>query len=163
MASRMGCEVVGVTGSAEKVSFIKDLGAHHVVVADNAGKFHKKAIEALRGRGADVVLECVGSPTFESSMRSLAPGGRMVLIGNVDPSHPPPIPLGLAIISELEVIGGDSITAAELADVFAFLKNNGIRPRIQQTLTLRDVHKAHAMLEGRQILGRVVLAIDTAW
>ena len=60
--------------------------------------FHKRLPARMRERdGVDVVMECVGSPTFDASLRSLRPGGRLVLVGNVDNSKAS-LPLGLVIL-----------------------------------------------------------------
>ena len=95
LALRLGCRVVAVTSSGAKAPALRALagsdgdGALDVLVAP-AGDFHRDA--ALAGGGADVAVECVGSPTFQSSLKSLKPGGRLVLFGSpVDslPSGPP--------------------------------------------------------------------------
>ena len=99
LALRLGCRVVAVTSSEAKAPELRALaggdgGALDVVVAP-AGDFHRDA--ALAGGGADVAVECVGSPTFQSSLKSLRPGGRLVLFGNVENASVE-LPLGLTIV-----------------------------------------------------------------
>jgi len=57
----------------------------------------------------DMAFEAVGAPTFMGSLRSLKPRGRLVLIGNVT-TGTANLPVGLAIINGLEVIGSDRYT-----------------------------------------------------
>ncbi len=71
--------------------------------------------------------------------------------------------LGLAIINGLEIIGTDSCTAAELAQVFAFLDATGLRPEIARVLTLEDAAVAHACLEAGGVRGRQVIALHDEW
>jgi NADPH:quinone reductase-like Zn-dependent oxidoreductase len=73
---QLGCHVTGVTSSTDKVQFLKDIGCHAAVVAAADGQFHKQVEEPV-----DLVFEAVGAPTFESSLRSLKRGGRLVLAG----------------------------------------------------------------------------------
>ena len=47
-----------------------------------------------------MVIENVGAPTFSDSLRSLKPGGRLVLIGNVTNENVK-LPLGLCILKSL--------------------------------------------------------------
>ena len=61
-----------------------------------------------------------------------------MLVGNVTTSNAA-LPLGLAIIKGLEIIGSDSVSAAELDATFKFLDAKGIRPHIDRTLQLEDV------------------------
>lgn len=85
-----------------------------------------------------------------------------MLIGNVTASEVK-LKLGYPIIQELEIIGADSCTAAEMNQVFHFLQTTGIRPQIQQTLKLEEVAKAHQLLEDRKVSGRLVLQISDDW
>ena len=70
----------------------------------------------LEGSGVDMVLECVGEPTFRSSLNALRRGGRMVLVGNVTVGRVP-LPIGKLIIGGLNLIGSDSCTPGELLEV----------------------------------------------
>lgn len=123
------------------------------------GEFHRHA--SLRDRGADLAFEAVGGPTFQSSLRTLRPGGRLVLVGNVTVATVP-LRLGPVLLNDLEIIGSDSCTAAELLQVFAFLQTTGLRPHIAQVLPLDAVAQAHQMLEERQAQGRIVLKLAAA-
>ena len=79
IASAMGCRVLAVTSKPDKVAFLESLGATSVIVSPDLA-FHKdKAVRALGG--VDLVMECVGAPTFNASLRSLRHGGRLVVAG----------------------------------------------------------------------------------
>lgn len=115
---------------------LREIGAQHVVVAAD-GRFDKHP--AVRGQ-MDMVFEAVGGPTFQSSLRSLRRGGRMVLVGNVTVSKEP-LALGLMIINGLEIIGSDGCTAAELQAVFQFMDSCDMRPVVSEVLKLEEAAK----------------------
>lgn len=72
--------VTAVTSSADKAAFVNHLGADHVLVAEDLTNFHKR----LPSGKADVVVDCVGGPTMNASLRSVRPGGSVIVLGNVE-------------------------------------------------------------------------------
>jgi NADPH2:quinone reductase len=109
IARAMKCDVVAVTSSEDKVPFLKNqLGVENVLLAktpEQLATFFRSPL--LRG-GVDMAFDAVGAPTFEPALRSLKPGGRLVLIGNVTAGEVP-LKLGLTIINELKIIGGEFV------------------------------------------------------
>eukprot|EP01012_Entosiphon_sulcatum_P056622 TRINITY_DN80320_c0_g1_i1.p1 TRINITY_DN80320_c0_g1~~TRINITY_DN80320_c0_g1_i1.p1 ORF type:complete len:362 (+),score=50.50 TRINITY_DN80320_c0_g1_i1:22-1086(+) len=155
LASKLGCDVIAITSNPQKEDFLRGLGASTVVVSDRSTPFFKHA--ALRG-GVDVVLENVGEPTFQASLRSLRPNGRLVLVGNVTNASAQ-LPLGLSILKSLSVIGSDSVTAPELRETFAFLDKHKLRPHIHRVVGMEDAGTAHTLLEEKGVTGRVVMKL----
>ncbi|KJE93321.1 hypothetical protein CAOG_04126 [Capsaspora owczarzaki ATCC 30864] len=153
LAKAMGCTVTAVTSSDAKVDYLKGLGADHVVVAKNSTF---KIPDEFK---PTLAFEAVGEPTFNSSLRSLHTGGRLILIGNVTVGAIN-LKLGYLIINSIEIIGSDSCTATELQDVMAFMVKHNIRPNISAVLPLGEAADAHRMLANRGATGRVVLKVD---
>jgi NADPH:quinone reductase-like Zn-dependent oxidoreductase len=79
MAVALGCHVVAVVGSREKVGFVEALGAA-AVIDRSAGGFEERA-RALEPRGYDIVLDANGYETLRSSYALLGPMGRLVVYG----------------------------------------------------------------------------------
>lgn len=153
IASRLGAYVIGATGNvAKKQDFIKSLGASEVVTSDS--NFSKSI------GGVDMVIECVGAPTFSESLRTLKPGGRLILIGNVTNANVQ-LPLGLCIVKSLSVIGTDSIEAKELPKLFDWLDQEKLRPTVDRVLPLEEAAEAHRLVEERIISGRIVLDVNS--
>ncbi len=73
--------MTAVTSSADKAAFVKKLGADTVVVANDPANFHK---QLPPGGKADIAIDCVGGPTMNASLRSVKPGGSIVVLGNVE-------------------------------------------------------------------------------
>lgn len=158
MAKHMGCFTIGTTGDVtKKEAFILGLGADCVLEASPG--FSKHVARLAGSGGVDMVIENVGAPTLGDSLRSLKPGGRLVLIGNVT-NESAPLPLGLCIVKSLSVIGTDSIEAGELTSLFSWLQHRGLKPTIDRVLPLARAEEAHALLETRSVQGRVVLSVD---
>src|SRR3954454_17741326 len=69
---------IAAVGTEEKIGIAKSAGASDVVLADG---FKAAVKELTNGRGVDIVVDPVGGDRFTDSLRSLAPGGRLLVIG----------------------------------------------------------------------------------
>ena len=105
------------------------------------------------------MIECVGTPTFADSIRALAHGGRIAVVGNVRPELLQANP-GLIILKELEFIGSAHATPEELRIAVELVRLGRIAPRVSATFQLEQAAEAHALLERRGASGRVVLLVD---
>lgn len=154
LARHDGARVVAVTSSAAKVEALEEAGADAVVVAPEL-EFARQVRE-LTGEGADVVIEIVGSATFDQSLKALAPGGRLVVVGNLETGIVQLNP-GLVIVKELELIGAYATTQQELQDALQLIGEGALRPWVSDVLPLEAAHHAHRRLEERDVVGRLVL------
>ena len=111
----------------------------------------------LTGEGADAVIEIVGSATFDQSLKALAPGGRLVVVGNLE-SGTFALNPGLVIVKELEIIGAYATTQAELQSALHLIEDGVLNPYVSGVLPLEEANYAHAQLEDRAVVGRLVLA-----
>ncbi len=150
-----GARVLAVTSSDSKTEALRDAGADEVIVAPDL-KFDRQVRE-LTGEGADVVFEIVGSATFDQSLRALAPGGRLVVVGNLE-SGTVDLNPGLTIVKELEILGAYATTQRELQAALELIEEGVLRPWVSDVLPLEDAAAAHAYLEERAVVGRLVLA-----
>ena len=99
----------------------------------------------------------MGSLTFAETLRALAPGGRLVVVGNLKTASVELNP-GLVIVKELEILGAYATTFSELEEAFRLVASNTIRPWVSEVLPLSDAARAHDRLEKRRVAGRLVLA-----
>jgi D-arabinose 1-dehydrogenase-like Zn-dependent alcohol dehydrogenase len=104
-----------------------------------------------------VAIEIVGSLTFSQTLRALAPGGRLVVVGNLKTASVDLNP-GLVIVKELEILGAYATTQAELDEALRLVGTGAIRPWVSEVLPLSDASHAHDRLEKRGVAGRLVLA-----
>jgi len=78
VAAALGLETVAVVSTEAKAEVARANRATHVVPADG---FKDRVLELTGGRGVDIVLDPVGGDRFTDSLRSLAPNGRVVVLG----------------------------------------------------------------------------------
>jgi len=88
--------------------------------------------------------------------RRLAPGGRLVTVGNLETGSVDLNP-GLVIVKELEILGAYATTQAELHESFRLVESGALRSWVADVMPLADAHRAHDRLEKREVAGRLVL------
>ena len=150
IAARMGARVVAVIRDAGRRDYVTALGATSVVV-DKGDGFHKVSDTA----GADLVLDCVGEPTLNASLRCLRMGGTVIAIGNIVPERLS-LNVGLVIVNALRIIGSSGASPRDMADL---LELRGDRPFAMtlRELPLTDAEAAHRQLLDGGVPGRLVL------
>jgi len=103
-----------------------------------------------------VVIETVGTPTIEHSLRSTVPGGRVVVCGSTG-GHLAEIDLRRVFFLQLELLGATMGTREELAAVATFMADRGIKPVIDSVYPFGQAADAFARLESGDAFGKVVL------
>jgi NADPH:quinone reductase-like Zn-dependent oxidoreductase len=104
----------------------------------------------------DAVIETVGEATFGHSLKSVRPGGRVVVCGST--SGPvAPLELQRLFFLQIEVLGSTMGTKTELAQLLAFLVATGVRPVIDSTVELADARTGFERLLAGDVFGKVVL------
>ena len=152
LARRAGARVIGTSSSAQRLAAADlDAGIDYTS-ADVAARVR----ELTDGRGVDVAFEHAGSPHFPAAMASLAPEGRLVTIG----AHAGEV-VELDVLpffrQEQTVLGSRGSTHEELAEVFRLAEAGEIRQEVAGTFELREAARAMEMLEGREVVGKVVV------
>lgn len=104
----------------------------------------------------DAVMETVGRATWSHSIRSLRPGGRIVISGTTSGPRLDDAELTRIFFLQLSVIGSTMGTRDELAGLVAMMDATGVRPLIDRTLPMTQAPAGFAaMLEGEQF-GKIV-------
>lgn len=101
VAAALGLETIAVVSSEEKAAVAKGNGATHTVLVDG---FKDRVLELTGGRGVDVVLDPVGGDRFTDSLRSLAAGGRALVLGFTGGSIPT-VKVNRLLLKNISVVG----------------------------------------------------------
>lgn len=104
----------------------------------------------------DAVMESVGEATWAHSMRSLRPGGRIVVCGATSGANPP-ADLNRLFFLQLQVVGSTMGSKSEFLDLLKFLKETGLQPNIQATFDFSDAKQAFELLADGKVFGKLVL------
>ena len=103
----------------------------------------------------DAVMETVGEATWAHSIRSLKPGGKLVISGATS-GYSPPAELNRMFFLQLSVIGSTMGTREELERLIQFCLQREIRPTVHATMPLADARDGfQAMLDG-DLVGKIV-------
>lgn len=150
----LGAHPWAVTTSEAKAERLAEIGAE-VVFIDSGDGFHRE-VRGRRPQGVDAVIDCVGSPTLGSAIKSTRPYGRVVAVGNIDPA-PLALRVGSLVVHAIDLLGSDNVTRSALAEAMALVREGKIDVVIDRRLDLSEAAEAHRLLEARQAFGRIVL------
>jgi NADPH:quinone reductase-like Zn-dependent oxidoreductase len=105
----------------------------------------------------DAVMETIGAATWGHSIRSLKPGGTLVVSGATT-GDPAPAELSRIFFLQLSVIGSTMGTRDELERLIRFCIEKDIRPKIHMTLSLSEARMGFEALLSGEVIGKVVIA-----
>ena len=158
---------VVTAGGQEKIERCVALGAEGG--ADRHGDGFEDLIKAWTdGGGVDVILDPVGGAYLDANLRSLAPGGRLVLIGLMGGAAAE-LNLGLLMVKRLRVIGS-TLRARPISEkaavmdalrdrVWPLLESGEIEPIIEDVIPMAEAGRAHDLVAGNTTIGKVVLKL----
>lgn len=106
----------------------------------------------------DAVMESVGEATWSHSLKSLRPGGRLVVCGATSGPNPP-ADLNRVFFLQLEVLGSTMGTLEELERLIDLVVSSGVRPTISATYPLADARQGFAQLADGDVIGKIVLTM----
>lgn len=145
LARAAGVRVLATSRSEEKQARALELGAHAAFASG----------ERLSEK-VDAVMETVGRATWDHSIRSLRPGGRLVLCGHTSGAQPDDAQLTRIFFLQLSVIGSTMGTRDELGDLVRLLESSGTRPLIDRTLPLDQAREGFAAMAAGEQVGKIV-------
>jgi len=145
IAKALGHRVWATARTEAKRDFARSLGA------DEAFEPGARLPEKV-----DLVVETVGEATWSHSLRSLRPGGTVVLCGATSGPNPP-ADLNRVFFLQLRIIGSTMGTRSELQGVLSLLERTGLRPPIDRVVGFDELPAAMGALAAGEVLGKVVL------
>jgi NADPH:quinone reductase-like Zn-dependent oxidoreductase len=107
----------------------------------------------------DAVIETVGAATWSHSVKSLKPGGTLVISGATSGPNPKATELNRIFFLELKVVGSTMGSKDELEDLLSFCAATGVRPVIDSVLPLDRAREGFEKMAGGDLFGKVVLTV----
>jgi NADPH:quinone reductase-like Zn-dependent oxidoreductase len=104
----------------------------------------------------DAVMETVGAATWTHSLRSLRPGGTLVISGATSGAHPDSTELNRIFFLQLRVVGSTMGTSSELGQLVSFLDATGTRPLIDRILPMTDARAGFDAMNDGDVFGKIV-------
>lgn len=165
MARLCGGRVIAADVSEEKLELARSMGADHLIDARRDGIAQQ--VKALtQGRGVDAAIDIVAtSETLQACLDSLAPAGRLVIIGSrpravfgADPSFR--VDPQALLMRALQIRGSKYVTNEEIARTLELVRQKRIRPVVTRTFRLEQVEEAHELLRRNAIAGRAAMVVD---
>jgi NADPH:quinone reductase len=163
MGKMLGANVIAAASSEQKLAVAQARGADHLILY--ATEPFPDAVKRITdGRGVDVVFDPVGGEIFENSLRCIAWGARLLVIGftgGIGMAR-----TNLVLIKGASVLGvraGEAVRRnpalgeVRLKALVAWAEAGRIRPNVSHRLPLQDYAKAMRLLIERKAIGRVAL------
>lgn len=162
LAKRAGATTIATASSLERLEPLRALGLDHAV--DYAKDNWVDEVRGITGgRGVDLVVDSVGGKTLQKSIACLAYRGRAVTVGNAGRDFTP-VDVGALMMNNQSLTGvflGAEMATPRAQQMVQTLVDEvaagELTVLIDRTFPLSEAAAAHAFIESRQAVGRVVL------
>jgi NADPH2:quinone reductase len=163
IAKLYGANVIATASTEEKRAVCLEEGADQAI--DYQAGFRDKVMQLTGGRGVDIVYDPVNGPTFEESLRCLAWGGRILILGFLG-GAPAVARTNYLLIKGIEAIGvrigglneaHPEIAAANIKMLVELAGDGKLKPRIWRRFPLEAAADAIQALIDRKVIGKAVL------
>ena len=163
----LGATVIATARGADKLAVAREHGADHLIdtATEDVRTRVKEIAAGLDKAGADVVFDPVGGDLFEASLRCVAWGARLVIIGFAA-GRVQQIPANILLVKNVAALGFywgsyrarmPELVAAEYAQLFDWHAKGKLKPHVSRTLGLAQAAEALELLKTRKSTGKVVL------
>jgi NADPH2:quinone reductase len=158
----IGAKVIAVSSNPEKQKIAKDNGADISIGYDNL-KEELKSIS--NGKGVDVIFDPVGGDIFDTVARTMARGGRLLVIGFASGTIPK-LAVNLALVKEFSVVGvfWGAFTRGEpeeykknMIELFQWYQKDLLKPLIEENYPLSEAAKVLEKILARGAKGKIIL------
>jgi NADPH2:quinone reductase len=163
MAKTFRAHVIATAGSEEKRCACLEEGADHAI--DYRSGFVDQVKQLTGGRGVDIVYDPIGDKVAEESLRCLAWGGRLLILGFLG-GGPTNIRSNYLLIKGIDAIGvrigglneaDPDLAIANMKVLIALAEQGKLRPRISHTFRLDQAAEALQVVIDRAVIGKAVL------
>ncbi len=154
IAKLFSATVIATAGSEDKAKRCMDLGADEVI-----NHYTQDVVARVREifrEGVDIVVDHVGSSTFERSVHCLKKGGRLVFFGTTTGSETT-LDIRYLFVRELSLRGVYMGSSGDLRVIANLFEKGKLKPVIDRVFPLKFAGEAHTYLEESKHFGKVIL------
>jgi NADPH:quinone reductase-like Zn-dependent oxidoreductase len=159
-ASASGGRIVMTSSSDEKLKKAASIAPHESINYKTTPLWGKRVYELTQGHGADVVVDVGGKSTLEQSLRSLATGGTLSIVGGLT-GYDGMLPAGALINTSATVQGIFVGSRADLQKMEAFMASHQLHPVIDRTFPFEQFEAALKYMAAGDFIGKIVLRLGT--
>lgn len=165
VARGLGARTVAVVSTEEKRQIALTAGADHAVLV---GGFRDEVAEITGGSGVDVVVDVVGGAVVTDSLRSLAPFGRLLVVGFASGQGIPEVKVNRLLLNNIDVRGvgwgayampRPGYMAQQWAELLPMMDSGVVAPVVGATYALEDFARALVDMDERRTLGKSVVLV----
>jgi len=166
IGKKMGARVIATAGGKDKVDIALRHGAD-IGIDYSVEDFKERVKAATGGRGADVIYDPVGGDVFDASLRSIAWGGRILVIGFAA-GRIPQIPANILLMKNIAAVGvhwaayrlNDLATLrASFEQLFRWQREGAFKPHVSKVYALAETPEALKAIAARKTTGKVVIGL----
>jgi NADPH2:quinone reductase len=159
----LGARVIAAAGTPEKLAYCKEHGADAGI--NYKTEDLKERAKALAAGGVDVIYDAVGGEATEAALRTMAWGGRHLVVGFASGTIPK-VPANLVLLKSCELVGvfwgafaqrSPAENRAHVDRLLAWLVEGRINPHVDAVVPFERAREALEKLERREVKGKVVL------
>ncbi|MFD8216856.1 zinc-binding dehydrogenase [Streptomyces sp. NPDC059697] len=165
VANRIGAAPIATTRIPAKRQQLLDAGAAHVIVTSEED-LAKRVHEITGGRGVTTAMDPVGGPGLVDVIGSVAPGGRLLVYGILDPRNDPSqglstVPgIDVSLYTLFPVTCCPQRRAGTVEFISAGLEDGAFTPVIDSTFDFTDAAVAHCHMESGTQFGKIILTVE---
>lgn len=158
IAKVTGATVITTIGDEAKRAFAESCGAD-LVLNYRTDSIKDSIKDFTSGKGVDVVFEHVGAATWDTSVRVLGLGGRIVTCGaTTGPAAT--FDIRHLFYKQQSILGSTMGNVAAFEAVYQLVAEERIHAHVDRVFPMSNIHEAHAYLESGQQMGKVILEPD---
>ena len=158
ISSAFGARVIVTSSSDEKLERARSLGAHDGINYKNIPAWGDRVLELTGGHGADLVIDIGGKSTIEQSVKSLAYGGTLALVGGLG-GYGAELSTGELIRKVARAQGVYAGSRADYLRMTEFFATHRLHPLVDRTYTLENYAAALKDLAAGNFMGKLVIRL----
>lgn len=165
VARGLGARTIAVVSTEEKRQVALSAGADHAVLVEG---FRFEVATLTGGTGVDVVVDVVGGDVVTDSLRSLAPFGRLLVVGFAAGQGIPEVRVNRLLLNNIDVRGvgwgayalpRPGFMADQWAELLPMMDSGVVAPVVGATYAMADFAQALADMDARRTLGKSVVLV----